>query len=128
MTADKIKESEVGQLDFRGNLKKSLTSENLAELVDEDTSDFKPCVTPELEEKLNMQLSKNFESETQFHTCEDAGVETQSADPKKLIEVENEISMSRTSVYSLASSSSKASFLQILSGVIVAGSLGQKRS
>ena len=117
LTAEKIKESEVCQVDFRANLKKSITSENLAELVDEDTFEFKPTLTPELEEKLKRRLSKNdetsdthyFTTDTQhFETCEDGeNDQNQTSDPKQLNEIENEISMSRTSVYSIASSSSK---------------------
>ena len=112
VTADDLKANEIQQFDFRSNLKKSKTSENLTDMCDEDEFEFKTCLTSELEEKLSRRLLK---SETVDETTYETATEGEPAngvcvgEENRLGEMEGEMSKSRNSVYSLASSSSKAS-------------------
>jgi len=127
VTADDLKTNEIRQFDFRSNLKKSRTSENLAEMLDEDGYEFETCVTSELEEKLADRFTKSEDAPDQgfehsgndvdpfrtpatddtFYTPVDSlPVSKTDEDSQMGTEILNK---SRNSVYSLASSSSKAS-------------------
>ena len=66
MTAEDIQGGSIQQFDFRSNLKKSKTNENLSDLrFDEPEVQQEVQIDPELQEKLNKRLQKSSDEQTE---------------------------------------------------------------
>ena len=66
MTAEDIQGGSIQQFDFRSNLKKSKTNENLSDLrFDEPEVQQEVQIDPELQEKLNKRLQKSSDEPTE---------------------------------------------------------------